>query len=215
MRFDKLTIKAQQVLTTAQEIATNAKHSTLTPLHLLAALLREPDGGIIIPILQKIGSNPERLKSITDSELQRLPQVSSSDQLAADQDLNKILIQAQKEANNLKDQYLSTEHLLLALLTVESNAKEILYVNAVDRDQVLTALTEIRGGQRVTDQNPEDKYQSLERFGIDLIELARTGKLDPVIGRDEEIRRCMQVLSRRTKNNPVLIGEPVSVKPLS
>ena len=208
MRMDKLTIKAQQVLTTAQEIATNANHSSLTPLHLLAALLCEPDGGIIAPILQKVGANPEQLKSITDSELERLPQVSSTDRLAADQDLSKILIQAQKEANNLKDQYLSTEHLLLALLNVESNAKEILYVNAIDRDQVLAALTEIRGGQRVTDQNPEDKYQALERFGIDLIELARTGKLDPVIGRDDEIRRCIQVLSRRTKNNPVLIGEP-------
>jgi len=206
--MDKLTIKAQQVLTTAQEIATNANHSSLTPLHLLAALLCEPDGGIIAPILQKVGANPEQLKSITDSELERLPQVSSTDRLAADQDLSKILIQAQKEANNLKDQYLSTEHLLLALLNVESNAKEILYVNAIDRDQVLAALTEIRGGQRVTDQNPEDKYQALERFGIDLIELARTGKLDPVIGRDDEIRRCIQVLSRRTKNNPVLIGEP-------
>ena len=208
MRFDKFTLKAQQVLSTAQEIATNSNHSTITPLHLLAALLSETDGGIIVPILQKIGSNPQRLKSITDSELQRLPQVSSADQLTADHDLNRVLSQAQKEAQALKDQYLSTEHLLLALLTTESNAKEILYVNAVDREQVLAALTELRGGQRVTDQNPEDKYQALERFGIDLIELARKGKLDPVIGRDEEIRRCMQVLSRRTKNNPVLIGEP-------
>ncbi|MCP4708552.1 MAG: AAA family ATPase, partial [Planctomycetes bacterium] len=208
MRFDKLTIKAQHVLNNAQEIATNSNHSSLTPLHLLAALLREPDGGIIIPILQKVGSNPEQLKSITDSELQRLPQVSSTGQLAADQDLSKILLQAQKEAKDLKDQYLSTEHLLLALLSIESNAKEILYVNDIDRETTLAALIEIRGGQRVTDQSPEDKYQTLERFGIDLIELARTGKLDPVIGRDDEIRRCMQVLSRRTKNNPVLIGEP-------
>jgi len=208
MRLDKFTIKAQQVIATAQEIAAHSGHGTLTPLHLLAALLRDSEGGIVVPLLQKAGCDPERIKSMTDRELQRLPKVSAAGQLAADQALSKVLFQANKEADSLKDQYLSTEHLLLALLEVESPAKEILSVNAVNRDEFLTALKEIRGGQRVVDQNPEDKYQALERFGIDLIELARTGKLDPVIGRDEEIRRCMQVLSRRTKNNPVMIGEP-------
>ena len=208
MRFDKFTVKAQEAIQTAQEIATSDSHGTLGPLHLLAGLLRDGEGGIVIPILEKAGCNAERIKSMTESELGRLPKVSGGGQLAADQALNQVMVQAKKEAETLKDQYISTEHLLLALLEVESTAKEILTVNSVKRDKIMAALQEVRGGQQVVDQNPEDKYQALERFGIDLIELARKGKLDPVIGRDDEIRRCMQVLSRRTKNNPVLIGEP-------
>jgi ATP-dependent Clp protease ATP-binding subunit ClpB len=208
MRFDKFTVKAQEAIQTAQEIATSDSHGTLTPLHLLAGLLRDSDGGIVIPILEKAGCNAERIKDMTDSELGRLPKVSGGGQLAADQALSQNLAQAKKEAESLKDQYISTEHLLLALLEVESTAKEVLTVNAVKRDEIMAALQEVRGGQQVVDQNPEDKYQALERYGLDLIELARKGKLDPVIGRDDEIRRCMQVLSRRTKNNPVLIGEP-------
>jgi ATP-dependent Clp protease ATP-binding subunit ClpB len=208
MRFDKFTVKAQESIQTAQEIGTSESHGTLTPLHLLAGLLRDGEGGLIVPILEKAGCNAARIKSMVDSELERLPKVSGGGQLAADQALNQVMVKANKEADTLKDQYISTEHLLLALLEVESTAKEILTVNAVKRDEIVSALQEVRGGQQVTDQNPEDKYQALERFGIDLIELARKGKLDPVIGRDDEIRRCMQVLSRRTKNNPVLIGEP-------
>ncbi|MBN2375464.1 MAG: ATP-dependent chaperone ClpB [Sedimentisphaerales bacterium] len=208
MRFDKFTIKAQQAIATAQEIATNSSHGTLTPLHLLASLFTDSDGSIITPLLQKVGCDTARIKSMAGDELNRLPKVQGAGQLAADQVLNRVLIQANKEAAALKDDYLSTEHLLLALLEVDSTAKEILNVNAVKRDDLLAALKEFRGDQRITDQNPEDKYQALERFGIDLVELARQGKLDPVIGRDDEIRRCMQVLSRRTKNNPVLIGEP-------
>lgn len=208
MRFDKLTIKAQQAIANAQEIATNSHHGALTPLHLLAGLLAEQEGGIVITVLNKVGCDADRIKSMTQSDLAKLGQVSSGAQLAPDSTLNEVMIRANKEADSLKDQYLSTEHLLLALLEVDSTAKEILTVNSVSHKEILAALKEIRGGGHVVDQNPEDKYQALERFGIDLIELARKGKLDPVIGRDEEIRRCMQVLSRRTKNNPVLIGEP-------
>jgi len=208
MRFEKLTVKAQQALATAQEIAANGNHGSLTPVHLLAALLRDRNGGIINTILQKAGNDPARLKTMAESELNHLPQISGSEQLVADPTLNRVLIQANKEADQFKDEYLSTEHILLALLDVDSAAKEILSVNSVKRDDILKALKDIRGDRRVVDQDPENKYQALERFGIDLIELARKGKLDPVIGRDEEIRRCMQVLSRRTKNNPVLIGEP-------
>ena len=208
MRFEKLTVKAQQAIATAQEIATDSQHGSLLPLHLLSALLREADGGIISTIFEKTGCNPGQIRSMSESELERLPKVTASGQLAADAALNSVMIGANKEADTLKDQYLSTEHMLLALLEVDSTAKEILTVNSVNRDDILAAIKEIRGGRSVVDKNPEDKYQSLERFGIDLIELARKGKLDPVIGRDDEIRRCMQVLSRRTKNNPVLIGEP-------
>ncbi len=208
MRFDKFTVKAQQAIATAQEIAANSNHGMLTPLHLLGGLLSEREGNVAAGILEKAGGNAQRIRSIVESEMNRLPKVHGSEQINADQSLNRVMIQANKEADILKDTYISTEHLLLALLEVESTAKEILTVNAVKREDILSALKEIRGGQRVMDQNPEDKYQALERFGIDLIELARKGKLDPVIGRDDEIRRCMQVLSRRTKNNPVLIGEP-------
>jgi len=208
MRFDKFTVKAQQAIATAQEIAANSNHGMLTPLHLLGGLLSEREGNVAAGILEKAGGNAQRIRSMVESELNRLPKVHGAEQLGADQALNRVMIQANKEADSLKDTYISTEHLLLALLEVDSTAREILTLNSVKRDDILSALKEIRGGQRVVDQNPEDKYQALERFGIDLIELARKGKLDPVIGRDDEIRRCMQVLSRRTKNNPVLIGEP-------
>jgi len=208
MRFDKFTVKAQEAIATAQQIATQAGHGTLTPLHLLGALLRDSETGITASLLQKAGCEPSRIRSMADSELGRLPSVSGTAQLAADQAFNQLLIKAQAQADALKDNYVSTEHLLLALADVESTAKEILSVNGLTAKDLLAAMNDIRKGQHVTDQNPEDKYQALERFGIDLVEQARKGKLDPVIGRDDEIRRCMQVLSRRTKNNPVLIGEP-------
>ena len=208
MRFDKMTVKAQQALANAQEIAVNSSHGQLTPIHLLAALLNEEDGGLIKPLFEKCGCNTSQIRSITQSELDKLPQVTGGGQLAADPAVNKVMIQANKEADTFKDEYLSTEHLILALLEVDSTAKEILTLNSVKRDEILAALQGLRGNQRVTDQNPEDKMQALEKYGIDLVELAKSGKLDPVIGRDEEIRRCIQVLNRRTKNNPVLIGEP-------
>src|SRR6478752_599488 len=206
MRFDKFTIKAQEAVSRAQEIAQQKDHAQLLPLHLLAALLGESEG-VVTPILQKVGANVGRIGQIVNSELERLPKATGT-QLGMSRSLQDVFAQAQKEADRLKDEYVSTEHLLLALADVKSESKEILNVNAVKHDGILNALKDIRGGQRVTDQNPEEKYQALTRYGRDLVELARQGKLDPVIGRDEEIRRTMQVLSRRTKNNPVLIGEP-------
>ncbi|MCH9021385.1 MAG: ATP-dependent chaperone ClpB [Planctomycetes bacterium] len=208
MRIDKFTVKAQEAVTVAQEIALNSGHASVTPLHLLSALLRQQDDNLVSTVLGKIGCNLGPLQSMIDSDLGRLPKVSGDGQLTADNAFNKVMIQANKERETLQDEYLSSEHLLLSLLEADSTAREILSVNAVKREDVLTALKDIRGGQNVTDQHPESKYQALERYGIDLIDLASRGKLDPVIGRDEEIRRCMQVLSRRTKNNPVLIGEP-------
>jgi ATP-dependent Clp protease ATP-binding subunit ClpB len=206
MRFDKFTVKAQEAVVHAQELAQRRDNAELTPLHLLAALVNETDG-VIRPLLQKMGVNAQRIRQIVETELDRLPQATGT-QLGISRATNDVFQAAQKEADRLKDEYVSTEHLLLALASVKSDAREILNVNAVTHDAILTALKDVRGGQRVTDQNPEDKYQALERYGRDLVELARQGKIDPVIGRDEEIRRTMQVLSRRTKNNPVLIGEP-------
>jgi len=206
MRFDKFTIKAQEAVAKAQQSAEQSNHAEITPLHLLGSLLAETDG-VFKPLLQKLGADPERLGGIVLSELDRLPKATGT-QTGISHALNDVFNQAQKEADRLKDEYISTEHLLLALAQVKSDAKEILSVSGVKHDSILAALKDVRGGQRVTDQNPEDKYQAIQRYGRDLVEMARQGKIDPVIGRDEEIRRTMQVLARRTKNNPVLIGEP-------
>ncbi|MEI8196084.1 MAG: Clp protease N-terminal domain-containing protein, partial [Phycisphaerae bacterium] len=210
MRLDKLTIKAQEALAEAQNLAARMSHSEVSALHLLAALVADKEG-IVRPLLAKLGVDAGRIESVTQSELKRLPSVTGGGggaQLGAARDVQEVLAAAQKEADRLKDEYLSTEHLLLALASVAGPAKQLLTLLAVSRDAILAALKEVRGSARVTDQNPEDKYQALQKYGRDLVEAARQGKLDPVIGRDDEIRRCMQVLSRRTKNNPVLIGEP-------
>ncbi len=207
MRLDKLTIKAQEALAAAQSRAVEANHSEVGGLHLLAALLDDRDG-IIRPLLAKLGVDGERLAAVVESELNRLPTLSGGSQPGMSRDLNAVLAAAQKQADQLKDEYVSTEHLFLAMINTPSTAKDALVSLGVTRDAVLSALKDIRGNTRVTDANPEDKYQALARYSRDLVESARRGKLDPVIGRDEEIRRCMQVLSRRTKNNPVLIGEP-------
>ncbi|UCG16298.1 MAG: ATP-dependent chaperone ClpB [Phycisphaerales bacterium] len=207
MRGDQLTIKAAEAVNRGQQMATAARHAYFTPLHLLNALLQEENGGVIRPLLAKAGARVDRLRQITESELARLPSVSGG-QLAADSKVNQVFEAARTQADQLKDEYVSTEHLLLGLCHVDSTAKEVLTVCGVSTDLVLSALKEVRGGQRVTSENPEATYQALERYGVELVEMARRGKIDPVIGRDEEIRRCMQVLSRRTKNNPVLIGEP-------
>ena len=207
MRMDKLTVKTQEALQAAQNLAAELHHSEVNSLHVLVALLRETDG-VVRPLLAKVGADAGRVASVAEGELKRQPTVSGGAQLGTSRDLMEVLNDAQKEADRLKDEYISTEHLLLALATVNGPAKQVLSVLSVKRDALLTALREIRGNSRVTDQNPEDKYQALEKYGRDLVEIARKGKLDPVIGRDEEIRRTMQVLSRRTKNNPVLIGEP-------
>ena len=202
---DKLTIKAQEALSRARESAVNRGNPQLTPLHLLEALLA--DDQVIPPLLERIGAAKARLASITESELSRLPNQSGGS-LALDPRLDEVFRDAQTRADQFKDKFVSTEILLLALATVESPARQILDLNGVNPDDVLAALKHIRGGGAVTDQSPEEKYQALTRYGRDLVEMARRGRLDPVIGRDDEIRRVMQVLSRRTKNNPVLIGEP-------
>ncbi len=205
-RFDRFTVKAQEAVAGAQQLAQEKGHAQIQPLHLLAALVNENEG-VVRPLLQKVGANVVRIEQILQSELDRLPTATGT-QIGLSSDLQDVFNKAQKQADQLKDEYVSTEHLLLALSDVKSEAREILTVNAVTRDAILAALKDVRGGQRVTDQNPEDKYQALQKYGRDLIEMARLGKIDPVIGRDEEIRRTMQVLARRTKNNPVLIGEP-------
>jgi len=207
MKFDKFTVKAQEALATAQQIAMERSHTVLSPLHLLSALLSDEEG-MASMIIKKIGSRIERIRQMTESEMNRLPRGKVSGQIFPDSAFQQVILDAQNKADKMGDEYLSTEHLLLALAEVQSDAKEILSVNSITTNAIEKALKEIRGDARVTDDNPESKYQALERFGIDLVELARKGKLDPVIGRDKEIRRCMQVLNRRTKNNPVLIGEP-------
>ncbi|MDH7600432.1 MAG: Clp protease N-terminal domain-containing protein, partial [Sedimentisphaerales bacterium] len=207
MRFDRFTLKAQEALATAQQMAMARSNTVLTPLHILAALLADQEG-LVGQILKKIGANVSRIRQMTDSELNRLPQGTVSGQITPDPAFTQVVLDAQNRAEKMGDEYLSVEHLLLALASVASDARQILSLNSVTTSQIEQAIRQIRGGRKVTDASPEDKYQALERFGVDLVELARKGKLDPVIGRDEEIRRCMQVLTRRTKNNPVLIGEP-------
>ena len=206
-RFDKLTLKAQEAVVRAQELATDRGNAQIDPLHLLAALLTENDG-IVGPILERIGANRQQLDSIIQEELEHFVQVSGGAPPQGSRELNQVLEAAQREADGMKDEFVSTEHLLLALAKVDSKAKNILKLNAVTEKDLLKVLQAVRGSARVTDQTPEDKFQALQRYGIDLVDRARQGKLDPVIGRDQEIRRVMHVLSRRTKNNPVLIGEP-------
>ncbi|QDU95079.1 ATP-dependent chaperone ClpB [Lignipirellula cremea] len=206
-RLDKLTIKAQEALADAQSLASKKGNPQLTTLHLLSALLAERDG-VMRPILDKIGANRNQLQSMVDSEIDKLVQSSSGTPPQADGELSRTLEAAAQQADQLKDEFVSTEHLLLALVKTDSKAKRLLELNALREADILSAMQSVRGGARVTDQNPEDKFQALERYGIDLVKLANQGKLDPVIGRDNEIRRVIQVLSRRRKNNPVLIGDP-------
>ncbi|REJ69691.1 MAG: ATP-dependent chaperone ClpB [Planctomycetota bacterium] len=206
-RADKLTIKAGEAVQRAQAMAADAGNPQVDTLHLLAALLAESDG-IIAPLLDKIGADRGQLEQIVQSELGHFPQASGAGQPAIDAALMKTLEQAQDEADRMKDEFVSTEHLLLAMTKVESKAQRVLNLCALSEEEIVKGLQAVRGSARVTDQSPEGKFQALERYGIDLVEMARRGKLDPVIGRDSEIRRVIQVLSRRTKNNPVLIGEP-------
>jgi len=209
MQMDRFTIKAAEAIQAAQQLAQRRGNPEVTPLHLLAALVSTEasgNGGLITPLLEKAGAHVAQIRSMAESELKRLPQQSGGS-LTAHRTFTDVLQAADKEAERMKDQYVSAEHLLLALADVPSDAKEVLKLNAATRDDILAALKEVRGSATVTSQNPEDTYEPLKRYGRDLVEMARQGKLDPVIGRDEEIRRCMQVLARRTKNNPVLIGE--------
>ncbi len=206
-RFDKLTIKAQEAVSSAQGLAANRGNPEIDPLHLLAALLQEGDG-VVMPILDQIGVQLPQLESMVEAELGRFPKSSGGGPPHPGSSLGRVFEGAQLEADRMKDDYVSAEHLFLALAKVDSKAKRILDLNAIEESDILRALKRIRGSARVTDQNPEAKFQALEKYGIDLVEQARRGKLDPVIGRDQEIRRVIQVLARRTKNNPVLIGEP-------
>ena len=206
-RFDKLTIKAQEAVAAAQNLATEKGHPEVDALHLLSALLRETDG-VVQPIFSKIGVKRDQLGNMVETELDRLPKTSGGSQPQVNAALRDILEASARDAGAMKDEFVSTEHLLVALTKGKSKAKQILELNGVREADILAALQAVRGTSRVTDQNPEDKYQALQRYGIDLVEAATAGKLDPVIGRDNEIRRVVQVLSRRTKNNPVLIGEP-------
>jgi ATP-dependent Clp protease ATP-binding subunit ClpB len=207
-RFEKLTHKAQEAVQRAQELASEAGNPQMEPAHLLAALLDEGSEGIVRPVLEKMGANVGQLETIVDSELKHFPRSSGGSPPGLSTQLSKVLDAAQSEADSMKDDFVSTEHLLLALAGTPSKAQEILQLNAITKDKVLSALRAVRGSARVTDQTPEGKFQALEKYGVDLVERAKQGKLDPVIGRDSEIRRVIQVLSRRTKNNPVLIGEP-------
>src|SRR3954471_22831554 len=209
IRWDKFTVKAQEAVQQASQRAAEHGNPELQPIHLLAALLEDKEG-IVPPVLEKIGIGPQSVLSGVYAEIEKLPKVSGqASQATLANEANRMLEQAFKEASNFKDEYVSTEHLLLAITHLKRDAaQQILAEHGATYDAILKALTVVRGNQKVTDQNPEAKYQALERYAKDLTELARRGKLDPVIGRDEEIRRVVQVLSRRTKNNPVLIGEP-------
>ncbi len=209
IRWDKLTLKAQEALQRANDLASEHGNPELLPLHVLGALVEDREG-IVPPVLEKIGVGPQAVLADVNRELTRLPKVAGAGyQATLSQAANQMFDQAFKEADRFKDEYVSTEHLLLAIAQLKRDAAEaILARHGAAYDAILKALTAVRGTQRITDQNPEAKYQALERYARDLTELARRGKLDPVIGRDEEIRRVVQVLSRRTKNNPVLIGEP-------
>jgi ATP-dependent Clp protease ATP-binding subunit ClpB len=207
MRLDKLTVKAQEAIMSAQGFASQSGQAAVEPLHMLWVLL-EQEGGLARPLLEKVGIPYDRVHSVVKSELARLPSQTGAGGMGMDPSLLAVMNRAEREAREMKDDYTSVEHFLLALAEEPSKAQEVLSTLGASRQAILTALKDIRGSQRVTDQNPEDKFQALERFGRDLCEMARRGKLDPVIGRDDEIRRIMQVLSRRTKNNPVLIGSP-------
>src|SRR5205809_721429 len=209
IRWNKFTVKAQEAVQRANELASEHGNPELLPVHILAALVEDKEG-IVPPVLEKIGIGTQAVLNDLYRELERLPEVSGgAAQPGLSQAANQLLERAFKEADNFKDEYVSTEHLLLAGTQIKRDpAHQILARHGATHDAILKALTAVRGSQRITDQNPEAKYQALERYARDLTEQARRGKLDPVIGRDEEIRRVVQVLSRRTKNNPVLIGEP-------
>src|SRR6184192_3073113 len=209
MDLSKLTLKSQAALEGAREQAAARNHQSIEPEHVLFALLSDPEG-VVYPLLHRLGVSPRPVRDQVDAALDRVPKVYAQgpSQVGLSNATAAMLDRAFREAEALTDEYVSTEHLLLAMLDGSHPVGRMLAEAGLQRDAVLAALAEVRGRQRVTDPNPEEKYQALERYGRDLTELAQRGKLDPVIGRDDEIRRVIQVLSRRTKNNPVLIGEP-------
>lgn len=209
LNFNKLTTKSQEALQKAQDIAVNNSNQIIEPPHLFSAMLGENES-ILNSILIKLSADKEQLKNRTEELINALPKVSGSvaEQLSISRELNSVLEKAFSEASDMKDDYVSIEHLLIALVETKGNVSILLKSFNLTKKSILNILKDVRGSQRVTSQNPEDTFQALERYGKNLNRLAAKGKLDPVIGRDEEIRRVLQVLSRRTKNNPVLIGEP-------
>src|SRR6202521_2742381 len=208
LRFDKMTVKAQEALQSAQEIAGRHENQQIEPIHLLAALVTQADG-VVAPLLARLGIRAELLTQEIEREIARLPRVTGFAQQHMGKPLNDVLERAFDEAQRFKDEYVSTEHMFLAISGQDRDpAGQLLKKHGASHEAILQALTSVRGTQRVTSQNPEATYEALEKYARDLTELARRSKLDPVIGRDEEIRRVMQILARRTKNNPVLIGEP-------
>jgi ATP-dependent Clp protease ATP-binding subunit ClpB len=208
VRFEKMTVKAQEALQKAQEIAASHENQQIEPIHLLAALVQQPEG-VVPPLLARLGIRPEALTQEIEREIGRLPRVTGFAQQHMGKALNDVLERAFDEAQRFKDEYVSTEHMFLAIAGQDRDpAGQLLKKQGATHEAILQALTSVRGTQRVTSQNPEATYEALEKYARDLTDLARRSKLDPVIGRDEEIRRVMQILARRTKNNPVLIGEP-------
>ncbi|HEV3409512.1 MAG TPA: Clp protease N-terminal domain-containing protein, partial [Chthoniobacterales bacterium] len=207
MRVDRFTQKMQEALQAAHDEAAQRNQQEIANEHFLIALLDQTEG-VARPLLEKIGVNPADLRGRLDAEVSRRPQVHGSSDVRLGNELRTTLDAAEKEMARLKDEFVSAEHYLLALTDSSSAAGRLFKQSGITRDKLMQALQQVRGSQRVTDQNPEGKYQTLEKYGRDLTQMARRGKIDPVIGRDSEIRRVMQVLSRRTKNNPVLIGEP-------
>src|SRR5689334_17989536 len=209
MNINKYTEKAQEAILGAQQLADREGHPEITPEHLLLTLV-EQQGGIVPEILRKLNADPGAVATAIRTELGRLPHAQGGSQPGLSARLRQVTNAAEAEAERLKDEYVSTEHLFLAIAGEGGRppSARLLQQFGATKDAILQAMTAVRGSQRVTSQNPESTYQSLEKYGRDLTDLARKGKLDPVIGRDEEIRRVIQVLSRRTKNNPVLIGEP-------
>ncbi|MFW6051071.1 MAG: Clp protease N-terminal domain-containing protein, partial [Myxococcota bacterium] len=207
MRIDRLTTKTREALMAAQGQAAEQGHPELYPEHFLIALLEQPEG-VAAPIVQKAGGDPTQLAEELRTQLGRMPTVQGGAEPALSRRLRDVLTRAWKETEGLKDEYTSAEHVLLASGKADRELGKLLEAHGLGRDALLGAVQQVRGGQRVTDPEPEGKYQALEKYTRDFTAIARQGKLDPVIGRDEEIRRVMQVLSRRTKNNPVLIGEP-------
>jgi ATP-dependent Clp protease ATP-binding subunit ClpB len=212
MKLDRLTIKSQEALQTAQHLAVERGHSEMASEHLLLALVQQD--GLVPKILQSFGAPTDELQQVLEAHLATLPQISGpgaeSGQAYANRGLQQLLIQAEKEAAALKDDYISVEHLLLAAVAASSDAPAQRWFrqHKIDHAKVLDALTKVRGHQRVDSQDPESTYEALQKYGRDLVEEVKAGSVDPVIGRDEEIRRTIRILSRKTKNNPVLIGEP-------
>ena len=207
MRFDRFTIRGQEAVQEAIGIAEKNQNQQVEPEHLLVAMLEQKEG-TLLPILGKLGARAENILTDTQSAIAKFPQVSGGQQYFSSR-TNTVFQEAQKEAEKMADEYVSTEHLLLAVVAEKNgDAGRILRSNGISSEDLEKAISEMRGGARITDQNAEENFQALEKYSIDLTERARKGKLDPVIGRDDEIRRTIQVLSRRTKNNPVLIGEP-------